>query len=344
LGRFDGLLASKAGSRLNLTEIFGQAWRTSYGKRKKGANLERMGTAAEALRVLLEPYYVARFSLAVSYLFVRLLFPGCAAQKQSSFVPGLTQEADIASFAIILLLRGARNAASVAELADTLALYGQLLAAALLYLTDFDAFLRFVAVLIAVAIVLPKPVVRCGSLVRWLTPLDVFRLLPRASAVPSKKAGDPAPPSSGEAARTTATGTKSTSSAPAAKPAAPKATAAVASSQPDPSRPRTILVVGRGGCDNLLATVCGIVRERREWLGGSDPVSFGYLDAKRYAAAATSDLGIDVGAFSLCVPSILEIVDGEVTRRLPPVAEDGAVTSVKLDAMGLKRYFRLEAQ
>jgi hypothetical protein len=290
---------------------------------------------ASDLRVLLQSYYGIRLALVSTYFLSRHLFPESKAQKPSSFLPGATQEFDIAAFAVILLVRGSRNAASVAEFADTVVFYFQLLAAACFYLSDFTAFCRFSVALIAVALAVPKPVVDCGSCVQYLTPLDVFRLLPKVPVVPSRRVVDDT-----KEPVTKAAGKKGASSAATAdKPVTNGA---------DPNRPRMIVVVGRGGTDNVLATVAEIARDRRaaasnEQPGHPDPVRFGYVDAQRYGAVASSDLGVDIGVLSLSLPSVLEIAGGEITRRLPPIAEDGSVTSVKLEASGLVRFFHLDS-
>lgn len=285
-----------------------------------------MDFSLDDARGLLRPYYGLRLALIAGYFVLRASFPLAAAQKPSSFLPaGLTQEVDMLILVAMIVGQRFRNVASPGEAVDTAIFYALALEGVLLYLTDLSAFLGFVFAFAALAAALPKPLVDCGGLVRRLSPLDAFRLLPGGSVSPDRRVGDgghgyPADEEASRALRTAAT-------------------------QPPPG-PRTIVVIARSPADHVLGAVSGIARARQAALGSSggpaDPVSFAFLDASRYGDIASSDLGVDAGLFSMQLSAVLEVAGGRVTRRLPPVATDGTVTTVKLDAAGLRRFFHLD--
>ena len=278
-------------------------------------------------RLLLRPYYHFRILAVLGYVAVRAYFPFAAAQKPSSFFPaGLTQEVDMLVLALMIAGQRLRNVASFGEAADMVLFYTLALEGVLLYLTDLTAFLQFGIALAALYVAIPRPAIDCADVVRRLSPLDTFVLLPGGSVSPDRRVGEdghgvPADEAASRMARTAAV-------------------------QP-PTGPRTIVVVGRGGSDHVLRTVADIARARRDALRGAaasgpDPVSFAYLDALRYGDIAASDLGVDAGPFSTQVPSVLEVAGGRVVRRLPAIGTDGAVTIVKLDAAGLRSFFKLD--
>lgn len=278
------------------------------------------------VRGLMRPFYGLRLALVAGYFLARGSFPHAAAQRASSFLPaGLTQEVDMLILAAMIAGQRLRNAASPGEAFDTSIFYALALEGILLFLTDLSAFLWFAFAFAALSVALPRPAVDCGDIVRRLSPLDAFRLLPGGSVSPDRRVGDsghgyPADEEASRAMRTAATQA--------------------------PPGPRTIVVVARSASDHVLGAIAGIARSRHDASTSSssdpDPVSFAFLDASRYGDIASSDLGVDAGLFSMQLPSVLEVAGGRVTRRLPPVATDGTVTTIKLDAAGLRRFFHLD--
>lgn len=279
-------------------------------------------------RMLMRPYYFVRLVLIACYFVGRQYYPRALAQKPSSFLPaGMTQEVDMLILVAMIVGQRLRNAASFGEIADTVVFYSLALEAVLLYLTDLSAFLRFVFIFAALKVILARPAINCADLIRRLSPLDALKLLPSASVVPDRRVGDkghgyPADEAAAKAQRTAAVQGHNGS--------------------------RTIVVVGTHGTDHVLGVVATIARERREArrrspdIDAPDPVSFAYIDAARYGDVVSSDLGVDAGLFSMQLPSVLEISEGRVVRRLPPVGTDGTVSTVKLDYNGLRRFFSLD--